>query len=106
MKYYKVYAKCAYSAAPIKEINVNEVESCISGLIEFNLDEYSWLKDGLDEEEMNQAADKLASKIYDDWKETGYLRCGDYAIHRIEDDEDTPERDNMCGYDLFIDDIK
>lgn len=106
MKFYKVYAKCAYSAQPVKEISIDEVETCISDLIDYNLDEYSWLKGGLDEEEMNVAAEKLATVIYGDWAHSGYLKCGDYAIHRLMDDDEIPVRDNMCGHDLFVDDIE
>ena len=106
MKFYKVYAKCVYSAKPVREISINEVERCISDLIDYNLDEYSWTHEGLDEEEMDNVVGKLASAIYDDWECFGFLDCGDYAIHRLRDGDEIPARDEMCGYTLFTDVIE
>lgn len=107
MRYYKVYAKCVYSSRPVREIGISEVYNCINELFDYNLDEYSWKDKAEDLTEEDWA--RIDSRLYDIiskvWQEKGFLQCGDYAIYRVEDDEDIPKRSNMYGWDLFIDEI-
>lgn len=107
MRYYKVYAKCAYASRPVREISICEVTGCIDDLIRYNIGEYSWKhqEEDIDEDAWRCIDEKIANVIYNVWQEDGFLQCGDYAIYRVEDSEDAPERSNKYGWDLFIDEI-
>ena len=108
MRYFKVYANCAYASRPVREISSSEVAGCIDDLIRYNIGEYSWKhqEENIDEDAWRCIDEKITDVIYNVWKEDGFLQCGDFALYRVEDDEAAPERSNMYGYDLFTDDIK
>ena len=102
MKIWKVYANCAKSANPVKEISEEEAKELIFDAVGYligNSEISVEVIDDEDDDEYNAKVDELKAKALEDFEKTGIFECGDFAVISS---EEQPERGDVYGWSKWF----